>query len=141
MNCPNCGTPTVADQQFCRSCGAVLTERVRRRIPTQFWGLVLAFGGLMVAMMGKMVDLRWLIFAGVFILIGGMFLIATLSMLQQSRPRKRKVVEVHPPAEPLRADTTNKLLPIGENDFIPSVVEGTTDLLKTPVANSSASRD
>lgn len=101
----------------------------------------MAFGGLLVALTGKMLELRWLTFTGVFIMIGGIFLVAAYSLLRQSRPRKRKATQPQQPEPALRADTTNKLLPIGNNDFIPSVVEGTTDLLKTPASRDSASSD
>lgn len=137
MNCPNCGSTTSADQQFCRSCGESLTtDEPRRSTAPQFWGLVMAFGGILLAMSGKIADLRWLLFAGVFLSIGGMFLIAALSILRQSRPRKHKAIVSPQRSESLSpADTTNKLLPIGEFDYIPSVTENTTDLLKEPVPN------
>ena len=132
MNCPNCGLQTLTDQQFCRSCGESLVEDRRRPIPPQFWGLVMAFGGILIAMTGKLVDMRWLIFAGVFISVGGMFFIAALTSLRQSRPRKRKANQLQQPDFLTPADTTNKLLPLGDTDFIPSVTEETTNLLKVP---------
>ena len=139
MNCPNCGSLTLADQQFCRSCGAgLIADERRRSIPPQFWGLVMAFGGILLAMTGKMTDLRWLLLAGVFISVGGMFLTAALSLLRQSRPRKRKNIPSHQSPQAFsKADTTNKLLPVGENDFIPSVTEVTTNLLEIPVSKKS----
>lgn len=90
----------------------------------------------MVAIMGKMIDMRWLVFTGVFICIGGMFLMAALAMFRETRPKKRTPRQVPEPAPLTRADTTNKLLPIGENDFIPSVTDATTNLLKTPNAEA-----
>ena len=139
MNCPNCGSETFANQQYCRSCGADLVEDRPRISSGQIRGLLillLTFGGLMVAISGKMLELRWLTFTGVFITVGGMFLIAAYSLVRQSLPRKRKRKIVEEPELALRADTTNKLLPIGENDFVPSVVERTTDLLKIPASES-----
>ena len=144
MNCPKCGIQILSDQQFCRSCGADLTAGVRRGFRPQSFGLValvMTSGGLLVSLAGAMVELRWLIFAGVFIMIGGMFLIAALSMLRQSRPRKGKPNPVQHQIDFEQADTTNKLLPIGNNDFIPSVTEGTTELLKTPAHKRSISLD
>ncbi|MEP6705257.1 MAG: hypothetical protein ABJB34_10680, partial [Acidobacteriota bacterium] len=82
---------------------------------------------------------RWLTFTGVFITIGGMFLMAAYSLIRQSSPRRRRVKAAKTLADVLRADTTNKLLPIGENDFVPSVVENTTELLKFPAARESTS--
>lgn len=132
MNCPNCGLQTLADQQFCRSCGESLIADRPRTIPPQFWGLVMAFGGILLAMTGKLVDLRWLMFAGVFISVGGMFFIPAFTLLRQSRPRKRKATQLQQPDFLTPADTTNKLLPLGDTDFIPSVTEETTNLLKVP---------
>lgn len=97
---------------------------------------MLVFGGLLTAMGGKLFGVKWITFTGLFIMIGGIFLVAAYGLLRETRPRKRKAKPVAPPEPVLRADTTNKLLPIGDNDFIPSVVEPTTELLKTPVGRS-----
>ena len=145
MNCPSCGSETFASQQFCRSCGAELTEDAPHSFNPRAWGLfvlMLVFGGLLAAMAGKLFELKWLIFAGLFIMIGGIFLVAAYGLLRETRPRKRKAKpspQIEPELSP--ADTTNKLLPIGENDFVPSVVERTTDLLKNPASGQSTSND
>ncbi len=145
MNCPNCGSQTYLDQQFCRSCGVSLAEGETRSFNPRPWAFVvlfLVFGGLMVLMTGDMLGLRWLAFIGLFIMIGGMFLIAAYGLMRQTRPRKRKPAQPPQPATVERVDTTNKLLPVGANDdFIPSVAEPTTNLLKTPVPIQSTSRD
>ena len=144
MNCPNCGSETFGNQQYCRSCGADLVgdrPRISRGQIRGLFILMMTFGGLMVALSGKMLELRWLTFTGVFIMVGGMFLVAAYSLLRQSRPRRSKRKAIEQPEMALRADTTNKLLPIGENDFIPSVVEPTTDLLETPAARESSTGD
>lgn len=144
MNCSNCGSQTSADQQFCRSCGESLTAEERHSLRPQSLGLfalMIMFGGLLVSMTGAFIEVRWLIFVGMFIMIGGMFSIAAFAMLRQSRPRKRKANPSLQPVELSRADTTNKLLPNGNNDFIPSVTEGTTELLKTPAHKRSISLD
>ena len=138
MNCPNCGMETFADQQYCRSCGGGLTnDRVRSFDPRK-WGLIalmLIFGGMLIAMGAKMWAVKWLLFTGLVITFGGMFAIAAYGLLLQTRPRRSKPNAIGTPQqEILRADTTNKLLPIPDNDFIPSsVVDDTTELLKTPV--------
>jgi hypothetical protein len=139
MNCPQCKTPTVADQQFCRSCGTALMGEPPRRINLRTWGLIallLAFGGVFAAMSGKMFDLRWLIFAGTFIMLTGAFILLIVAFLYDTRPRKGRINPA-PNLEPLSSsDATNRLLPIGNNDYIPSVTEKTTDLLKTPIRES-----
>lgn len=143
MNCPKCETKTFADQQYCRTCGTELTGALPSAFNVRAWGLVvlmMLFGGLLIAMAGKLWATKWVIFVGLLITFGGMFALAAYGLLRQMSPRRSKpAAEPNSPSETeatLHADTTNKLLPIGENDFIPSVVEDTTDLLKVP-----ASRD
>ena len=101
--------------------------------------LMLIFGGLLVAMGGKLWAVKWVIFAGLLITFGGMFCITAYAMLHQSGPRKSKRASPRS-AEPvtLAADTTNKLLPVGDNDFLPSVVENTTELLGARVPRKSS---
>jgi hypothetical protein len=112
-----------------------------RSFNPQAWGLfalILIFGGILIAMGAKIWDVKWLLFAGLVLAFGGMFGIAALGLLGQTSGRTSKARRKSaPPAaqkELVRADTTNKLLPIGEDDFIPSVVDDTTELLHTPAA-------
>ena len=97
------------------------------------------FAGIIAAMSGDMAGLRWLKFAGVFIAITGIFALAAssivLPMLESDRRKPKKAPQLRTLE---RADTTNKLLPIGENDYIPSVVENTTELLHTDRAKQKA---
>ena len=141
MYCPNCGTATVSNQQYCRTCGVGLTVDGRTPFNMRAWGLValiLMFGGLLVAMGGKLADMKWLIFAGLFIMFSGIFAIAAFALIRQTRPRRRAPAAV---PEMLRADTTNKLPPLDPNDFIPSVVDETTNLLATPASRSDRRSD
>ncbi len=136
MNCPNCGSQVTSDQQFCRSCGESLSENERRPIPPIFWGLLMAFGGIMLALGGRILELQWLLFAGIFVAISGMFFIPAYSILRRPGMRKSKVT---PRTEPLSfptVETTNKLPPMAANDHFSSVTEGTTDLLKVPAQHS-----
>ena len=146
MNCPQCGSSVVAEQQFCRSCGTVLTAGTPRRFDRRLIGLVtlsLVFLGLLVSVTGGMLELRWLTFTGIFIMIAGMFSVAASTFLRATRPKNNiqnlRTLSKILPATVEKADTTNKLLPIGSNDFIPSVTEGTTDLLKVPAASDPLS--
>ena len=139
MNCPNCGTQTLSDQQYCRSCGADLIGDPPPRFNMRAWGLIaliFMFGGLLISMGGKLWGEKLVLFTGLIITFVGMFSIAAFGMIRQTRPRRRKPAPTPQSKQPeiLAADTTNKLLPIGDNDFIPSVVENTTELLKTPAA-------
>ena len=138
MNCPNCGTEIASDQQYCRICGAGLAED-GRPFNFQAWGifaLMLIFGGLLVAMGGKIWAVKWVIFSGLIIMFSGIFGIAAFGLLRQTRSRKRRPTAL-PGKEPgmLRADTTNKLPALDPSDFVPSVVDDTTELLKVPAEN------
>jgi hypothetical protein len=110
MNCPECGIPTSADQQYCRSCGAgLLEERLSGVFPNKFGVLTLfiTFIGLMVGIAGKMAEIKWLTFTGVFVVLAGMFLIAAGSMMGSSpRKRRRQRQDLQPV---LKAPTTSKL--------------------------------
>jgi hypothetical protein len=100
---------------------------------------MLMFAGLLVSVTGDMLGLRWLAFTGLYIMIGGMFLVAAYGLMRQTLSRKRK----QPPRPPTveRADTTNKLLPIAANDdFILNVTEPTTERLKTTVPRRTDSQ-
>ncbi len=104
-----------------------------RRVRPQMVMLVIfavIFLGIIGGIFGDMTSLKWLKFAGVFVAIAGMFSIAGASLIM-SMPKagRAKPKEGKPSSSLERADTTNKLLPIGHEDFIPSVVENTTDLL------------
>ena len=108
------------------------------------WGLValiLIFGGLLVSMGGKLADMKWLIFTGLLIMFSGIFGIAAFALIRQTRPRRRVSAPVSEMPEMLRADTTNKLPPLDPSDFIPSVVDETTEFLKTPASRSERRSD
>ncbi len=136
MNCPNCGSPTLADQQFCRSCGAGLRadepRPVNRRI---LWGLTMAFGGILIAMGGKMFDQRLVTFLGAFISIAGMFFIAAYPFIRPSRSQKHNAGLPSQPESLSPVETTKKLSPNGDIDFVASVTEETTNLLKVPASD------
>jgi hypothetical protein len=134
MNCPTCNSAATAEQQFCRSCGSNLTGVEPRRINPQLWGLSLAFGGILIAIAGRVFDVRVVLFLGVLISITGMFLTAAFPMLHSAL--KRRVTAPSQPESLPVAPTTKKLSPIGDFEYVPaSVTEGTTDLLKEPILN------
>ena len=138
MNCPNCGTPILNDQQFCRSCGAQVAAAEPRPFNPRLGGLAMAFGGIMIALVGSFVELRAVLFLGVIISIAGMFFIAAYPMLRSSF-NKRSGAPKQPDSLP-HAPTTKKLAPVGDFEYVPaSVTEGTTNLLKEPAAKRSDS--
>ncbi len=107
MNCPECGSPIVNDQQFCRSCGAPLAAAEPRPFNPRLAGFLMAFGGIMIALAGSFVDIRAVLFLGVIISIAGMFSIAAYPMLRSSFKRRSGAAK-HPDSLP-QAPTTKKL--------------------------------
>lgn len=117
----------------------LIAEKPRGSNP-RIWGLLtlmVTFVGLFVAMAGKILDMRWLSFTGLFIMICAMFGVAAYALVRETRPRKRGTRQPMKPQAIEQANTTNRLLPIGDNDFIPSVTDRTTDLLETPAKKRS----
>jgi predicted nucleic acid-binding Zn ribbon protein len=155
MNCPECGKPIRPDQNFCRECGKELLASSPSRTQAAGVGvLAMIFVGLLVAIFGKMFEMKWLAYLGLVILFTGAFIIAAYGLMRETRPRRRKSAhqtknatqyqpensaqleseraDMTTPQSIEKADTTNKLLPPTDPDYIPSVVEDTTHLLKTP---------
>ncbi len=136
MDCPSCGSQVADGQQFCRECGAGLTaDASSLRIPRAFWGMTLAFGGILIALTGSMIEVRAVVMIGVIMSVLGMFSIAAMSILNQGRkqgPRVSRRKDSLP-----KADTTNKLPSMPAIDHFPSVTENTTNLLEHPEPQSA----
>lgn len=134
-NCPNCGRALEFGQQFCRSCGAAVTANDARFIGrTAFIGILFAFGGIIVALTGKMiVHQELLVFIGVVLSIAGMASIAITPLLSNRRSKASRQMPAAQPATVAPAEPTFKLPPIDSIHEIPSVVENTTELLKDPI--------
>lgn len=144
MNCPTCSASVEATQQFCRACGASLTEDAGPKVHPRTVVLVAVlamFFGIIVGVTGGMLELRWLKFTGVYItLIGMLTLVGGNLILQRIAETRNKWriadANVERRRSLDRADTTNKLPPINVNDFPPSsVVENSTEFLKEPRRN------
>ena len=138
MNCPNCGSAQQSDQQYCRSCGASFgSEEPRPANRSALWGLIMAFMGIAIALVGKMLLHQEIVtFVGVLTAIAGMFFIAAYPLMRSSRPNKRSPGRSSKPETLAAAEPTMKLPPINAVDhFAPSVTDGTTELLKDPAAN------
>lgn len=138
MNCPECKVPIEADQNFCRECGAELIARPPSRVRAAGMAvLAMMFIGLLIGIGGKMFEMRWLAYLGLVILFTGAFIIAAYGFLRETSPRRRQKPLPDKPAsaqlEIEKADTTNKLLPVSDADYIPSVIDNTTELLDTQV--------
>ena len=151
MNCPYCGSQTISRQQYCRSCGASLQSTTQALtggctvgkdgfhsvFGSGLLGIVVMFIGASVGVVGKMILHVDIITAiGVLVSFAGMLLSAYPYLLLQRRLR-HNIVPSSPPDSLVAAQPTKKLPPVNNADFIASVTESTTDLLKEPAVTRS----
>lgn len=164
MTCPKCGFPSQSDQKFCRACGASLRVTTQplmelkpergsasgARIQTQpgnalvLWGFVIMLIGVAVGVVGKKLlheDIVTVV--GVLISLVGMF----LTVYPYLSPARRQRIESTPSStkpEVVIASPPANYLPQGsDTEYVSSVTERTTDLLKISVSAPSqkGSRD
>ena len=115
-----------------------MADEPRRPIPRAFWGMTLAFAGILLALIGSMIDIRAVVMIGVIMSVLGMFSIAAMSILNQGRKRSPRVSKQ--PGFLSEADSTNKLPPMNASEHFPSVTENTTNLLKEPANHNELNR-
>lgn len=154
MTCPTCGLLPLADQKFCRSCGtslqlitqplagpATLSDLERRSAIASkgevqrgnrlvLWGFIMMLIGAAIGVLGKLAlheDIVTVV--GVLISLAGMFLVV-YPYLSPS-PRQKNDSSPSSPPEVLTPSQTKEYLPQGSNiEYVPSITERTTDLLK-----------
>jgi hypothetical protein len=158
MNYPKCGLRTLPEQKFCRSCGDNLQtitqplaenaaasnlertsatttqdEQLRKNRLT-LCGFIIMFMGVAIGVAGKtLLHDELVTVVGVIVSLAGMFLSA-YPYLSPSRPKK---YDSGPSTQPevLTPSQPTKYLPQGSNiEYIPSITERTTNLLKTSTA-------
>lgn len=161
MNCPKCGSQTVSEQKFCRSCGESLQihtqrlpqpnsvaqldskapENIERTNSFLSWGLIILFVGAAIGVIGKkVVHQEEVIAVGVLLALAGMF----LSVFPYVLPPRRSKQRGGPPAEAeLEAQSeTRKSLPQERpTEYVSSITERTTDLLTDSAVPRERSRD
>lgn len=153
MTCPKCGLQAIANQKFCRSCGASLgmttqplaeiaaISDLERTSPNSLraeaergnslvlWGFVLMFIGVVIGVVGKkLVHEDLITVLGVVISLLGMFL-TTYRYLKPSRQRGTSRQSSQPAG--LDSPPAERLPPGNNIDYLPSITERTTDLLKS----------
>jgi hypothetical protein len=158
MNCPKCGLQILPDQKFCRSCGdslqmvtrplaefdtasrpgkAPVASFPRQQLRTDrlaLWGFIIMFMGAAIGVIGKkLMHDEIVTVVGVLISLAGMFLSA-YPYLSPSSPEKYDSSASTQPEELTPSQSTKHLPQESDIEYVPSITERTTDLLKTPTA-------
>jgi hypothetical protein len=153
MICPNCGLHLATKQKFCRSCGTSL-QAITQRLPEPpadrelqpakisrpqatnsllLWGMIVMFLGAATGVIGKMMMHDQMVtLVGVLASLVGMFL-AVLSALLPARTRDHYSL----PSQPELEITSQQIKSLPEErpiEYVPSITERTTDLLKSSAA-------
>jgi hypothetical protein len=164
MNCPKCGLQALPEQKFCRSCGASLqittqplAEQVAvselQRTPVRIVapdhhrtnrlmlsGFILLFVGAAIGVIGKkLIHADVITVVGILISLAGMFL-TVYPHLSPSRARHEPSRSTEP--EVLSQPRPPRTLPERSNaEYVPSITERTTDLLKNSAARRSTEEE
>lgn len=104
------------------------------------WGFIMMFIGVAISLIGKMLIHEDIVtVVGVLLSLAGMFLTAYPS-LSPSHPKKYDSIPFSKP-DVLTQTQAPKSLPEGSNtDYVPSIAERTTDLLKNPAATTQSEK-
>jgi hypothetical protein len=154
MTCFKCGLQVVPDQKFCRSCGATLqmiTQPLaelamisdRETTPAIIFkderqpvnnfaggGFIIMFIGVAIGVIGKMLMHEEIVtVVGVLLTLVGMFL-TVYPYLSPARRRKNEFSSSSQPEVQTQSERTNYLTQGSNIEYIPSVTERTTGLLK-----------
>jgi hypothetical protein len=153
MNCPKCESQTLPQQKFCRSCGsslemttqplagpavaselprkpaAELTHGNQRANSWMLWGFIILLAGAAIGVVGKkLIHEDVVSVLGVLLSLVGMFL-TVYPFLSPSRTKRK--VRSTAESEVLTNVPAPKTLGSESNtEYVPSVTERTTDLLK-----------
>ena len=153
MICPKCGLQTLPEQKFCRSCGAslqaitqrlpegttvagpgkpaIIREEVRGASRLVQWGFIIMFVGAVIGVVGKMLMHEQVItVVGVLLSLAGMFLAVYPYLSPSSRTRNNSGAssqpELHKQSQPPKQLPEERTI-----EYVPSITERTTGLLKT----------
>ena len=99
-------------------------------MPSPIIGLLLTFGGIILALTGKMLlQQNAIVFIGVVASLFGMMSIAIIPLIQAKQARERSRRVAPKPSAIAPAEPTMKLPPMNASDEVFSVVDSTTELL------------
>jgi hypothetical protein len=166
MNCRKCGLQTLPDQKFGRSCGESLQmitkplvehatvselegppaiirkDEKQRASRLMLWGFIIMFIGVAVGIIGKKLIHEDLVtVVGALLSIAGMFLTVYPYFSPSLRPKVVSSLSLQP--DILSQSQPGKYLPPESNiEYLPSITERTTSLLKTSaVARPKQNKD
>jgi hypothetical protein len=153
MTCPKCGLETLADQKFCRACGArvqMTTQRLARPQAVTdlgktstigakgedervnhfvLWGFILMLIGVAIGVVGKKLlheDIVTVV--GVLLSLAGIFLVVYPYLAPSRRKEDDSSFASQP--EVLTPPQSRESLPdASSTEYVPSITERTTDLL------------
>jgi len=152
MTCPQCGSPSLSDQKFCRSCGmhlhlttqqlvtpanvhdlgsksAVAVKERRSRNNLVLSGFVMMFIGAAIGVVGKKLLYQDIItVVGVLISLAGMFLTCYRYLSPTRRSEDEPTTSSQPQAQ-IGPSATEYLVSGDSVEYVPSVTERTTNLL------------
>ena len=154
MTCPKCGLEPQADQKFCRSCGASLRMTTQplskpntRAEPetsgiinfkddappanrSMLVGFIIMFLGVVLGVVGKRLIYNDAItVVGILVSLVGMFL-TIYPYLAPPRRREHHSTPSTQTEELTQSQPAKTLPPEGAREYVPSITERTTDLLK-----------
>ncbi len=160
MNCLKCGLQTLPEQKFCRACGSNLQmitqplaelatvpdlqrtpatnskNEIQRAKGLTPWGVIIMFIGVAIGVMGKMLIHEDIVtVVGVLVSLVGMF----LTVYPYLSPSPRRKFDSDPslqPEVPTSSQPAKYLSPEGNIEYVPSITERTTDLLKSSLATT-----
>lgn len=157
MTCPKCGLPALPDQKFCRTCGASLQVTTNPLVepaaladqesiselnfkdeshPTHrwmLWGFIVMFVGVAIGVIGKKFHYDVFAVVGILMSLVGIF----LSVYPHLTPATRRKHSDRLSAEPEQLTQSQPVSALQNESpiqYVPSITERTTNLLKTPAA-------
>lgn len=152
MTCPKCGLLTLPEQKYCRSCGASLQaltqplpeltkisqleeqsaiavkDERQRGSGLLLSGFIVMFLGVAIGIIGKLLIHEEIVtVVGILVSLVGMFLAVYPYLLPPRRPKNDSSLR-----REVSAQSHPKSLQEGRVEYLPSITERTTDLLKNP---------